>query len=290
MYNTRVNHIKSSRALERTCYPFSTCDRSARTMPDHTPFFPENLDDYAPWVAKHGLVAPYGKCQCGCGQDTAISQRTQRREQRLVGHPVRFVRWHHKWSPSQLTVNPDGLCLCGCGQRVRRGRLFVSGHNGRVRPVRPVAERFWEKVDKRGPDECWEWKAGKTKFGYGSFRYRGRQETALAHRVAYRLHYGNLPSDLLVCHQCDNPACCNPTHLFVGTHQDNADDMVAKNRYVSGVAKVTTDQVLAIHAEIVKGRRSADIARQFGVSLQIIGNIRRGKTWRRITEIIEVEA
>lgn len=63
-------------------------------MSDHIPFFPENLDDYAPWVAKHGLVAPYGECQCGCGERTAVSARSDSRYGKQSGEPSRFIRGH----------------------------------------------------------------------------------------------------------------------------------------------------------------------------------------------------
>jgi len=95
-----------------------------------------------------------------------------------------------------------------------------------------LSERFWEKVEKRGPDECWEWKAYREKTGYGQLQV-GTYETPDAtrsHRIAWELTNGPIPDGLHVCHHCDNPPCCNPTHLFLGTHQDNMDDMLAKGR------------------------------------------------------------
>lgn len=80
-------------------------------------------------------------------------------------------------------------------------------------------ERFWSKVNVKGRDECWEWLAGTWKDGYGCFFFEGRMVSA--HRVAYLLHYGNLDSSLLCMHQCNNPICCNPWHLELGTYQTN---------------------------------------------------------------------
>jgi hypothetical protein len=97
-----------------------------------------------------------------------------------------------------------------------------------------LAERFWEKVDKGGPEHpvlktrCWIWVACRTDEGYGRIIIRGW--VAKAHRVAWELANGPIRAGLLVCHRCDNPPCCNPAHLFEGTGLDNSRDMVAKGR------------------------------------------------------------
>ena len=88
-------------------------------------------------------------------------------------------------------------------------------------------DRFWSKVDIKGDDECWEWKNGKSQ-GYGIFRYDGRAQKSS--RVAYILTHGPIAKDLHVCHSCDNPPCCNPKHLWLGTNQDNISDKMEKNR------------------------------------------------------------
>lgn len=75
---------------------------------------------------------------------------------------------------------------------------------------------------------CWEWIGTIYSNGYGKFEYQKSQWRA--HRLAYYFSYGQIPSGLFVCHKCDNPICINPTHLFVGTHQDNMDDAVEKGR------------------------------------------------------------
>ena len=84
-------------------------------------------------------------------------------------------------------------------------------------------KRFWDKVDKRGPDECWEWTACRNKDGYGMFRLSG--QTDCSHRIALSLHLGRpIVENAYVLHSCNNPPCCNPLHLREGTQQDNMDD------------------------------------------------------------------
>lgn len=91
--------------------------------------------------------------------------------------------------------------------------------------------RYWLRVDKRDPHECWPWTRGRTKAGYGQFYLRGRRE--YAHRVGFLIANGWLPAETL--HSCDNPPCQNPAHLLDGTHVDNVMDMYAKGRARVGV-------------------------------------------------------
>jgi len=95
------------------------------------------------------------------------------------------------------------------------------------------AERFWTKVDRRGPDDCWEWTGCVSqRAGYGQFHLN--RKTQLAHRIAYALTHGAIPEGVFVCHHCDNRMCCNPDHLFLGTQIDNMRDCIAKDRFPSG--------------------------------------------------------
>src|SRR5262245_25727439 len=93
-------------------------------------------------------------------------------------------------------------------------------------------ERFWNKVDKKSDNECWEWKSARTKRGYGKWTFENK--TMNAHRFAYQLIHSPQPSNLYVCHKCDNPPCCNPSHLFLGTPLENIRDMISKDRRVIG--------------------------------------------------------
>lgn len=94
----------------------------------------------------------------------------------------------------------------------------------------PREERFWLRVKKGAPDECWEWQGATVGEGYGSFFDPGG--TRRAHRFSMELLLGRkLRSNELVCHHCDNPPCVNPAHLYVGSAQDNVDDMMARGRH-----------------------------------------------------------
>ena len=93
---------------------------------------------------------------------------------------------------------------------------------------RTLAERFWSKVDVRGPDECWEWAGATNGKGYGRIKIEGRSHSA--HVVAWELANEPVPKGLCVCHRCDNPLCVNVTHLFIDTQAGNVADMVAKGR------------------------------------------------------------
>ena len=93
---------------------------------------------------------------------------------------------------------------------------------------------FWKNVNPldrliEDPDHCWLWQGLVSGHGYG--RLPWRQMNFTAHRISYELHYGSFPSWLLVLHRCDTRLCCRPDHLFLGTHQDNVDDMIAKGHY-----------------------------------------------------------
>lgn len=106
-----------------------------------------------------------------------------------------------------------------------------------AKPIRELTEKekksFWAKVDIRGPDECWNWKASLVgPLGYGQFRVRPR--TVRSNRIVALLTFGEAPVEMDVLHNCDNPKCCNPKHLFFGTHQDNMDDKASKGRQPAG--------------------------------------------------------
>jgi hypothetical protein len=147
---------------------------------------------------------------------------------------------------------------------------------------RPLAERFWEKVRKT--EGCWIWTARKTKKGYGHFRVNNTKRM-FAHRLAYTLTHGEVSENLQVCHHCDNPPCCNPDHLFLGTNADNVADRERKGRSARTGAiqyRLTADQVADIRARHQQGVMQSTLADEYGVCRAAIGKIVRGETWKHL--------
>lgn len=149
-----------------------------------------------------------------------------------------------------------------------------------------IKARFWTHVSVRSEAECWDYLGGKDDRKYGLFQFEGN--TVRAHRVSYSIFNGPIPEGLVVRHLCHNTSCCNPSHLAVGTHQDNADDMTAAGRQVRGVrnntAKLTETQVLEIRK--FKGHKMSGeiLGRLYGITRQHANLLRRGKFWPHITE------
>lgn len=145
-------------------------------------------------------------------------------------------------------------------------------------------ERFWRKVDKRGPDDCWEWVGSLSVRDYGRMKVCGK--LVQAHRLSYEIANGAIPDGIFVCHKCDNPKCVNPSHLWLGTHRDNMQDARRKGRqYAPGArigegnpcSKLTWGEVREIRA--ARGRTQLSLAREYNVSQGRISSVRLGKSW-----------
>lgn len=146
-------------------------------------------------MSRHAFVVSAHACECGCGQLTNLAPYTWKAKGWVKDQPIRFVRGHYRRDLMQ-------------------------------RPA--LAERFWAKVDRRGPEECWPWIGTIDVYGYGALSRDGR--VVKAHRMALELHSGVIPDNHSVCHRCDNPPCCNPAHLFAASQAENLLDMYRKGR------------------------------------------------------------
>ena len=156
-----------------------------------------------------------------------------------------------------------------------------------MNPRQSLEERFFAKVDRTGGDQaCWLW-TGALNRGYGSFQVGKRK--AYAHRFAWALAHGPIPTGMLICHRCDNPRCCNAAHLFLGTCADNMADKTLKGRQSQGEghgrAKLTETEVREIVAEADHGIRGAALARRFGVTRTAVCDILHGRNWNQVTGI-----
>lgn len=161
-------------------------------------------------------------------------------------------------------------------------------------------ERFLSKVTQKDAGDCWPWTGRGTAQGYGFFDYGGG--TFISTRVAWMIFFGQDPGSLNVLHSCDNPPCCNPSHLWLGTHSENTKDMVAKGRrnHAKGerngthtkpenvpkgeshyMGKLNDEKVREIRATI--GITTlAEMAAKFGVDMTLISLVRRGKSWKHV--------
>ena len=187
-------------------------------------------------------------CECGCKLPAPIAQRTNPRKGHIKGEPVRFI----------------------------------PGHNVRFQEI---AERFWSQVDKTTtPTGCWEWTGHRNARGYGRIRINGRRR--YAHHVALELAGYIIPfKGLQVRHYiCDNPPCCRPSHLRIGTRQEDRDDMTGKGRQARGervasakLQQENVDEIRSLYA--AGGISQRALAKRFGVSRKQISSIINGKAW-----------
>lgn len=196
------------------------------------------------------------------------------------------------WNLVHGAVPKDLFVLAVCGNRlcVNPEHLYLGP---RPRKLKSVDERFWSKVNK-AESGCWNWTRNPGSSGYAHIGLPGGRHVGV-HRYSWELHNGPIPDGLWVLHRCDNRICVNPDHLFLGTPQDNALDMVAKGRNLPSViasrsrpgvlnakAKLNDQKVVEIRRLRSRGLVYREIAEIYDVALETIIAVVNGKTWKHV--------
>lgn len=158
-----------------------------------------------------------------------------------------------------------------------------------------LVKRFWSKVNKKTENECWEWigTVRNKRSGYGHIRLTKQRKTVYASRLSLSIYekLNDIPnSNILCCHKCDNPICVNPNHLFWGSHLNNVQDMIKKNRRViscskgenNGFSKLKEDEIREIKKLINEGYNNKEIAKVYNVTHSNISSIKLNKTWKHL--------
>ena len=140
----------------------------------------------------------------------------------------------------------------------------------------PLRERLYRHITVMGPDECWPWVGAKNSSGYGVIKFsngRAHRTSTTAHRVAWEIeNNASAPRWMVVMHTCDNPTCCNPRHLQLGTPKENSEDMLAKGReshsrsFAPRCRKLTDDAVRDIRRMTDNGVRPWYVGAKYGIS------------------------
>jgi HNH endonuclease len=181
---------------------------------------------------------------------------------------------------ASLAANHGAAVQNKAGRKAKESRGDLPTR-AEVLDTREVA-RFWSRVEVRKDTQCWPWRYGLSESGYGEFLYctMGKES---AHRVAYRIARGSIPAGMVIRHACDNPACCNPDHLELGTHADNVADRVERNRSAVGEnnGRAILNDTCVEHIRRSKFSTAA-LASHYEVHEDTIRAVREGRTWKHI--------
>lgn len=153
------------------------------------------------------------------------------------------------------------------------------------RPVEPIEDRFWRRVVRGEPDECWEWQGSLSKNGYGILPIGPKinRKKTRAHRISWELHRGPIPEGRLVLHICDNKLCVNPNHLYLGTYSDNIRDAWERSQQprerlsLRGLkhwkGKLSDDDVRDIRKRHTAGESCKMLSKEYGVGSRHIWRV-----------------
>lgn len=193
----------------------------------------------------------------------------------------------------EKTAASAGLCSMHYQRKIKNGTTDAT-----PRATKSLKERLLAKVDIDPVSGCWNWTGARNDNGYGQVFDCIRGIAVLAHRASYETFVEAIPDvggyhGACVCHRCDNPACINPDHLFIGTQGDNVRDMAAKGRHPTSrknptyapakhpMAKLTIDVVEKLRSRAHSPGELALLAAQLGVSNNTLRQAASGKTWSK---------
>lgn len=158
--------------------------------------------------------------------------------------------------------------------------------DGKVRAA--IFARFWSQVnrEKAKAKDCWLWEGYVASHGYGQFGIGSHPQIRIrAHRFAWLTSRGPIPDGFVVCHNCDNPRCVNPSHLRLDSQAGNVHESVRKGRKKTwGVQKLRSEDVLRIRQQAADGRRHREIAESFGIARNTVSQIVSRKCWAHLPE------
>jgi hypothetical protein len=186
-------------------------------------------------------------------------------------------------------TNPTKSCPIPQCTKMQAARGLCHGHYKKRESLGmpkylygDLASRFWPKVKKGAPDDCWPWIAAHDQRGYGKLGWKGENKRA-THVSLFLLHGAWPTQDVL--HSCDNPPCVNPAHLREGTHLENMREAIERGRFGEqqgrNFAKLTGEQAAEIRRRSTDGDALSALAVEFNVSLQTVWRIREGLTWNQ---------
>jgi len=227
---------------------------------------------------------------------------------RFCSHSCRAHFYHEVHTGIRSAPIPQTITCEYCGKAfLPRRSTFAkycsntcSNHANRYlcprgkRPKRnPIEPRLWPQINKDAPNGCWEWTGALTENGYGYIGYQG--DNIMVHRLVWELTNGPIPDGHLTCHKCDvnyppgdktYRRCCNPEHLFVGTHTDNMQDMHNKQRHAHGEthgnSKLGETDISEIRRRYKEGVSQSVLAREYGVSQTLVSMVVLRKIWAHI--------
>ncbi len=211
-----------------------------------------------------------GVCYCGCGGEIEIQE-------------------HHKWYGIPKYIK--GHSNRGIPKSEETKRKLSESHMGQVawnKGIGNTPQDFWNNVNIKEKDDCWEWMGYLDHNGYGSISINNYPNRT--HRYAWEIVHGCIPEGLCICHKCDNPKCCNPEHLFMGTVYDNTHDMIKKGRKVvlrgesNWFSKLTEKDVLEIRKLYSTGKYNQHkLGKMFNVTNSNIECIVNRKSWKHLS-------